>query len=119
MANKLPVIKAHIRKTDITRLEEMFAVLKEHGWVIPEWLVILKRAQKTGGEVITYGAYLRKLNELRAEFDAPLVTASETAEYYNEWCQWKWNTREWNYYNLCNQLAIVRNGNIARGKRSL
>ncbi len=31
----------HIKLADIERLEETFAVLTPHGWVIPDWLVWL------------------------------------------------------------------------------
>lgn len=45
MTTKASVIKAHIRDADIARLEEIFAVRKEHGWVIPEWLTTLKNSR--------------------------------------------------------------------------
>lgn len=115
---KLPIIKAHISTANITVLEGMFATLTKDGWVIPEWLINLKRAVRTGGEVLTYAVYLRALNELRHELRTPRVSATESKEYYDEWCRWKLADREWAYGNIRNQLAIAIARSIFIKRRS-
>lgn len=34
----------HIKPEDLSILEEIFAILTEDGWVIPQWLVELRKA---------------------------------------------------------------------------